>query len=366
MNKILSDAVNYGREYLRMRSAAFFMFAFPIILVLVFGAVFSGGTTKVDVPVQNMDDGAYGIAFMQALNATGSVNIKMIPADANISQYIKDNSLSVAIEIPSNFSEGVMQSLASNDSHLADLTVYGDPSQSTFASIMGSVQAAETMLNYKLAGAKPILSLSVKSVASSSYEAMDYFLPGVVAITVMTNSMYGMTGVCAAYKSRGYAKLLATTTLTKGEWLSSKILIYTVLLTLSVLMTYGIGILALGLHVTLTPLTFALIPAGALLFTSAGMILGSVTKDAESASAIANALGFPMMFLSGSFFPLSMMPGFLQTAAQAIPMTYLTNGLRDTMLFGNNASTLFNLAVILGMGAVMFVAGSKLMSWKEK
>ena len=90
--------------------------------------------------------------------------------------------------------------------------------------------------------------------------------------------------------------------------------------------------------------------------------LGGKRRD----MTVANAIGFPMMFLSGSFFPLEMMPGFLRVVAKGIPLTYMTNALRDTMLFGNNISALANLAVLVAFGTVLFVAGSRLMSWKEK
>jgi len=366
MNKILADAVNYGKQYLRLRSAAFFMFVMPIILVLVFGSIFSAGTTKVDVSVQNLDDGAYGPAFLQVLNETGGVRVNMIPKDVGINQYIKDKTLSVAVLIPQDFSASLADSLATNGSGLVDVTVYGDQSQSTFGSVVSSIQTAEAIMNFNFANARPVLALSVESVASNNYGNMDYFLPGVLGITVMTNALYGMTAVCAGYKSRGYAKLLATTTLSKSEWLASKILIYTVLMSASVVVTYIVGVLVLGLHVTLTPLTFALIPAGVVLFTSIGMMLGSFLKDAESASAVANAIGMPMMFLSGSFFPVSMMPGFLQVVAKAMPMTYLNDAFRDTMLFNNSSSALINLGILLAIGVVLFVAGSRLMSWKEK
>lgn len=366
MNKILADTVNYGKQYLRSKSAAFFTFVMPIILVLVFGSIFSSGTAKIDVSVQNLDAGEYGLAYLQMLNETGGVKVKMISNDVNLQQYIKDKSLSVAVLIPRNFTESLVASLAANGSRFVDITVYGDPSQSTFGSVMASVQTAEAIMNFHFAGARPILTVNVQSVASDSYENMDYFLPGVVAITIMTNALYGMTAVCAEYKSRGYTKLLATTTLTKGEWLTSKILTFTVMLSASVIVTYIVGVLVLGLHVSLTPLTFAIIPVGALLFTSAGMLLGSVSKDAESASAVANAIGFPMMFLSGSFFPVEVMPDFLQVVAKGIPMTYLTDAIRDTMLFNNNSSALFNLGIVFAIGIVLFVAGSKLMSWKEK
>ena len=81
--------------------------------------------------------------------------------------------------------------------------------------------------------------------------------------------------------------------------------------------------------------------------------------------AIANAIGFPMMFLSGSFFSVQSFPGFLQGVAAFMPLTYLNNGLRDTMIYGNDASALLNLAVVLVVGVIMMITASRLMSWKE-
>ena len=63
------------------------------------------------------------------------------------------------------------------------------------------------------------------------------------------------------------------------------------------------------------------------------MILTRIVKEAQSAAAAANALIFPMMFLSGSFFPLEMMPGFLQTFARILPLYYVNEGLRASMVF---------------------------------
>ncbi|MGQ9588163.1 MAG: hypothetical protein ACUVT7_07275 [Thermoplasmata archaeon] len=43
MNRILSDAYSFGIQYMRTKVGAFFSFIFPLILILLFGAVFSGG-----------------------------------------------------------------------------------------------------------------------------------------------------------------------------------------------------------------------------------------------------------------------------------------------------------------------------------
>jgi ABC-2 type transport system permease protein len=82
--------------------------------------------------------------------------------------------------------------------------------------------------------------------------------------------------------------------------------------------------------------------------------------------AIANAIGFPMMFLSGCFFSVESFPSFLQGVAAVLPLTYLNNGLRDTMVYGNDAAALVNLAVVIVSGVVITLVASRLMSWKEE
>jgi ABC-2 type transport system permease protein len=272
----------------------------------------------------------------------------------------------MAILIPRNFTGQIESLMSSNGTDLAKVTLYGDPSKTTFGTIQGVLSQSLVHLNYNAAQARPLMTFDVKSVASDSYEYIDYFIPGVVGITVMTNSMYSMTQVCAEYRSRGFAKLLATTTLQKHEWLISKIAFYSIILTSSLVLTYVVGWLVFGLQATLTPLSFAFIAGGVFLFTSVGMLLGTVARDAEAGGAVANAIGFPMMFLSGAFFPLEMAPSWLQAISKVLPLTYFNDGLRDTMVFGNNASALVNLGVVLVVGVVLFVAASKLLSWKER
>ena len=47
-----------------------------------------------------------------------------------------------------------------------------------------------------------------------------------------------------------------------------------------------------------------------------------------------------MMFLSGTFFPVEMMPAFLQTFAKVLPLYYVNEALRAAMIFVDDAATL--------------------------
>ena len=63
-----------------------------------------------------------------------------------------------------------------------------------------------------------------------------------------------------------------------------------------------------------------------------GFTIGSMVAEPETADAVTNVITNPMMFLSGTFFPVAAMPDFVQTIAKVLPLYYLANGLRDTIV----------------------------------
>jgi len=361
MNKIISDTISFGRQFLRTKVGAFFTFIFPILLIVLFGAVFSGSEgSGASLPVQNMDFGPHAEEFLNILNGTGYFTITMIDQSEDIEQYIDDNSLALALFIPSDFSENVSASTP------VSVVLYGDPSRSSYAIALGVLDASISQMNYGLSGAVPIVSADVRNPGSELFGAYDFFLPGFVGLTVMISAMYFMTSTCAEHRTRGYFKLLATTTLSKSEWLTSKFIFNSLMLIVSLLVTFGVAMMIFDLKAVLTPVAFLLVIAGAFMFTSMGMMLGTIVRDPESAAAASNAIGFPMMFLSGSFWDLSLSPAYLQVISKAMPLTYLNEGLRDTMVFGNETSALVNLAIVVILGVAFFFIASRYMSWKEK
>jgi len=369
MSRVLADLKAFGLQYIRSPIGAFFSLGFPIILILVFGSVFSQTeSTVVPLPIQNLDGGPYSIQFIETLNQTGSVETSRIPVSLNMEDYIKDNSLPFALLIPDGFSEYVNTSLYDpvNATAPVNLTLFGDPSRVTYGVAAGAVGAAATIMNFQAQGAMPIVGMETQDIVAGGFEYIDFFLPGMIAFTVMTNALFAQSSASAEYRTRGYYKLLATTPLSKWEWVLAKFLWYVLILFASVGLMFAVSIPVFGVHLTITATSIAIIFAGILLFVSMGLLIGTVAKGAESAAAVANAIGFPMMFLSGTFFPLEMMPDFLQTVALALPLTYMSEGLRSTMIYGNEAGALIDLAILVILGVIFYVIASKLMRWKEK
>jgi len=139
-----------------------------------------------------------------------------------------------------------------------------------------------------------------------------------------------------------------------------------VLLTLVsfVLMT-AVGVFAFGAHITLSLAIIPFLLIGPLLFVSLGMLVGTVSNSVESAAVVGNLVTFPMMFLSGTFFPVSTMPAYLQSFAHVLPLFYLIDGLNNVMIYGNLASALLDLGVLLVLSVIIFALAVRFFKWRE-
>src|SRR5271154_2301793 len=104
LKRIRADLVNFAHSYTRSRIGLFFGLAFPVILILLFGAIFSGNGSAATVYVQNQDSGPVGAGFVSALNSTGALQVVLVPNSQNFSQYLTSHSSSDGVIIPSTFS----------------------------------------------------------------------------------------------------------------------------------------------------------------------------------------------------------------------------------------------------------------------
>ncbi|NLB77171.1 MAG: ABC transporter permease, partial [Crenarchaeota archaeon] len=101
-------------------------------------------------------------------------------------------------------------------------------------------------------------------------------------------------------------------------------------------------------------LVVGLLLLGVFSFVGLGITLTSVAKDQETATMIMMTTMFPMMFLSGIFFPVKMMPSFMQTISSFLPLTYASNAMRKVMVLGAGIPQIATeLIVLIVFGAVL-------------
>jgi ABC-2 type transport system permease protein len=177
--------------------------------------------------------------------------------------------------------------------------------------------------------------------------------------------MFSLVSISSEYKKTKLFKQLSLTPLTKMEWLASKVIWYIILSTASFLLMVAVGVLAFDAHVTLTVWLIPFLVLGPMLFASMGMLVGTLTKNPDTAAVIGQVITFPMMFLSGTFFPISLMPEYLRTFAHVLPLYYIVEGLNAVMVYANYVQALIDIAVVTLITVILFVAAAKLFKWRE-
>ena len=73
-----------------------------------------------------------------------------------------------------------------------------------------------------------------------------------------------------------------------------------------------------------------------------------------------------MMFLSGTFFPVSQFSPPLQAFAHVLPLYYVIDGLEGIMLFNNVGRALVDLGVVAVLAAVIFIAAIVAFRWRAE
>ena len=360
--RIFSDFKVFSRGYLRNRFGLFFGLIFPVILILIFGAIFSSNNSgTINVYAQNHDIGPVGSQFLNALNSSSTVRITLVDNSENFSKYLAAHSASDGIIIPKNFS------ISYESGTSVDVTLYGNPTSSTSGIVSGTVNSVINYFNLEFYNktAKPIIGIESTTVNTQQTKYVDFLIPGLVGFSILVNPMFSLVNISSEYKKTKLFKQLSLTPLTKMEWLTSKIIWYIVLTIASFVLMVAVGILLFGAHVTLTAGLIPFLLIGPTFFASLGMLVGTVTKDPETAGVIGNIVTFPMMFLSGTFFPISLMPLYLQDIAHVLPLFYVVEGLNNVMVYGNYTGAIIDLSVIAIITTIVFVLAARLFKWRE-
>ncbi|HEX4920995.1 MAG TPA: ABC transporter permease [Candidatus Bathyarchaeia archaeon] len=358
--RITADLRVFVRGYTRNKVGLFFSLIFPIILILLFGAIFSGGNTgPINVYVQNQDGGTASNIFVQYLNNNSTTKVTIVDKSQVFSQYLLDHSANQGVLIPQNFTQLYLSGEQVN------VTVYSNPADTSSPVVIETVGAIINQMNLRGATVLYHVGLQQNNIKSQSYKYIDFLIPGLVGFSVLTSPMFSLVNISSEYKKTKLFKQLSLTPLTKTEWLTSKIIWYVVLGVFSFFLMTQVGAALFGAHLEYS---FAVIPfliLGPLFFVSLGMLVGMISKSVESAAVVGNLITFPMMFLSGTFFPVSLMPAYLQNIAHVLPLFYLIDGLNQVMIYTNLAQALFDVELILVISAVVFVLAVVFFKWRE-
>jgi ABC-2 type transport system permease protein len=374
MSRVTTIIVGHFKGWYRSRSNIFWTIAFPLLLIVLFGAIFGSGSTKFDLYIQNRDLSAASPTmlsqnYVTTLNRTGAFTLHMVPVelpDPPLS-YVKDdaqlhNRGQRLLVVPTGFQDKLMSTKN------ATIELYFDNSDQASQSLAGIINAATVQYAANLPGAATPNTVNVHqdSIITRNVRYIDFFIPGVIGMTLLTTGVFGAVNTNGRYRELKIIKKLATTPLSKIEWILGMVGYQMIIATISLAVILLFGWAIFGVTVSVDIYTVGLVVSAGLLFPGIGMVLANFVKEAESADAAANAITFPMMFLAGTFWPRETLPDVLKIIASFMPLTYINDGLRDTMLYSQTGQALANTVIALGLAVFFIVLGSLLMNWKEE
>jgi ABC-2 type transport system permease protein len=203
----------------------------------------------------------------------------------------------------------------------------------------------------------------VDAVNTSYKEPVDFLVPGVLALAVMSSAMVSL-GIATGYERRyGVLKRLGSTPLSRAGLLSAKTLNVLVLEIVQAIVIVLTGI-ALGWDVTgglVAAIVLLLI--GTIAFAGIGMLLAG-TLRAEANLAVANGLFLVLLFLGGMAYPLAKLPEPIETFAKALPAAALSETVRSVLSPGRSFPT-GELVVLLVWAVAAPLAAARWFRWEE-
>jgi ABC-2 type transport system permease protein len=355
------------KGFYREKTTMFFTFAFPIILILVFGTIFmSQDSMEYRLCVQDLDRTNASAQSIKTLGLNGKFKITSVDPAINAAQYVRDNRVNLVLVIPKGYESALMQRIMLKDFNASvTITYVYDPSSSSVITKMQILNSVLAGINQGMSGKPPFIRSVEKSILAKKYRFIEFFVPGIIAMSVMTLSLFGTVDSDTELRQKGVIRKLSTTPITRTDWILSNILYQFILAVISTIamLLVSYAVFDVSLHIDAWLPVFILLDVFA--FVGIGMILTRFVKEAQSAAAAANAISFPMMFLSGSFFPIELMPGFLQKFAKTLPLFYVNEGLRASMVFEDNMAALRYSAIIGVFAAVVFILGIIATKWEE-
>jgi ABC-2 type transport system permease protein len=215
----------------------------------------------------------------------------------------------------------------------------------------------------------PVLLLvffsSVKIVDVGPGKAVDFLVPGVLALAIMSTAFTGQAIATGFERQYGVLKRLGASPLPRAGLMAAKSLSVLAVEALQVAVVLGVGVglgwsprggpAALGWTVLLALL-------GTAAFSGLGLLMAGRLR-AEATLAAANGLYLVLLLIGGVVVPISRLPGWLAGVGRLLPTAALSDGLRAVLRSGA-APGLRPVALLAGWAVVLLAAAAATFRWE--
>jgi ABC-2 type transport system permease protein len=315
------------KSMIRNRMALFWFLAFPVIFILIFGSVFSADhAPSVHLGLSYAAGDPLGEGIAGGLAHVAAITVHKGALEGELAALGKGER-SIVIEIPK---DAVATVAAGGE---ATIPVYYDKAHEQMGRMLfSSVSEMLSEAERRMARRPRLFTAKLEPVQTSPLRSVDFLLPGILAMALMQLGFFGAFQI-VALREQKVLKALGATPLPRSYVLGAEVAVRLLLAVVQLALTISIGVAVFHLHVTGNWLAvLGVVALGALTFTSLGYLLTCRARTVDSGQGLVQLVQFPMMFLSGIFFPVEIMPGFLRHVSTALPLTYLGEALRQVMV----------------------------------
>ena len=326
------------------KTALFFYFLFPLMFLVLFGLLLgSADAGRVTIGVSG--DGVLVDALPEQV-----FTIERYDSFDEAVAAVRDGDLPAAIR---------------QDGTRVELR-YSVTDPVTSATVQGVVDAVVGQANVMATGQPPRFTVDAQQVEDESFEPIQYLTSGLLAWAVAMSAAFGAAMNLVTWRRNEVLRRLRMSPVSPAAVVGARI---------GVSLVVAVAQAAVFIAVAVTPafglqlrgswwLALPLLIAGTLAFLAVGLLIGSIARTEEAASAAVNLIVLPMAFLSGVFFPIDDMPGWVQGVASFMPMRHLSTGLLDVLVRDATVGAiLVPLAVLLGFAAVVTLVATRVFTW---
>jgi len=382
-------------ETWHQKKVLLFLVAYPLLFMIIFGSSFGGESYSVNVdmaivqPYEDITDPLVQEFIKQFENIDALTIEYVVSSDTSPLDQAKDlienKGIMLVMFLPDH--------LMTDDGSTVEIPIfYDDRADLTVQSIaLGITEGvidgfSSVIFEQKMANAKTIEFLSdeqvqfVRSAANpflsdmepvtSSDEAIlnyiDFLIPGLVAMSILWTATTGVASSIVEDRVKGIRRRILSTPASRGSILLGYMLSHLVVILLQIIILLFVAAVLYNLNIVGSLwLMFLIIIVGTFSMISIGLVISTVAKTSDEASQLAMLVNFPMMFLSGIFFPIP--EGFMSSISKIFPLTYVNDALRDVMVRGNGFSEVsVSLAISVAFTIFFFAIGIMLINRGEE
>ncbi len=350
------------RSSFRNRAALIFTLLIPIFLMVLLGNVLGGGNASVNVGVVNNATNTLSKAYVSTLTHEKNLVVEQGSASHEMNRLQHDDVVAVMVIGP-DFGTACASGAACPDAGVNLQLDSNDPSDSQIAAqiinaiTQGFAQAAHL-------GGAPGIAVTTTEVGTQNITAIDYFLPSMMAYVAVLAGLTYVSITIVDQRERKVLRRYRATPLHPLQVLGAAMTGGAITVALEVAALIVVGVFLFGAHGHGSwPLAVVALLAGIASFVSMGFLLTSFVSTSDAARGISTLIGFPMLFLSGIFFPVDALPQWIQSIVHVLPVYYVSDALHQILNSGTGLPPL-DVVVPLAWAAGCFALAAWRFRWE--